>query len=729
MHLAELIRDLGVILGIAAVVSLIFYRIRQPVVLGYICAGIFAAAVAGPFTAEFRTLADLGVIFLMFSLGLEFSFRKVVRLGPAVALAALLEVSGLFGLGFLVGRILGWSSQNSIFLGGMLSISSTTIIVKAFDEFGLKSRRFAQLVFGLLVFEDLVAILMLVLFGGMATGNGISSASLAGSLGELMLFMGGWFLAGTFLLPRILKRVAASKSDEMLLVFSVGLCLALGIASAQLGYSAALGAFLMGSILSESSESHRIEDLVRPLKDLFAAIFFVSVGMLIDPSVLVTKWREILLLSAVVIGGKFVFPMAGMVIIGRPLKTAVLVGGSMVQIGEFSFIMAALGVSTGILAPEVHPIIVAVSVLTTLITPIAIRLAPKLVHPIERLLPRRIRLVIEQYSSWSERLSASRQPDPMLRAAAVRWALSGFVVALVSRLAVRFANPWTGAAVGVLLLPFLWAFLRGVTLPADRTLEVRSQVLRAASQAVALLTSSALTWPYFRGTPIIWGVAVLTAILLIRLVGSVGRVFHWFEDSFLATMNSGREKSGRAKAVLRRFAPWEGQLVRLKIDPDSEISGKTIEEASLRNRFGLNIVAIQRGSRLMVAPLPRYQLFPKDEILVLGGEDQIELARRVVERGNGRDRPEGELTIDSYQLRAIEVGESSPCSGKTLRESGIRDRFSALVVGVERDGNRILNPDSSLRVMPGDTLWLVGETDRLAALAEENSRAAHVSGA
>ncbi len=727
MHLAELIRDLGVLLGIAGLVSLIFHRIRQPVVLGYICAGIVASAVAGPFTSEFRTLADLGVIFLLFSLGLEFSFRKVVRLGPTVAVAALLEVFGVFALGAWSGRLLGWSSQDSLFLGGMLSISSTTIIVKAFDEFGLKTRRFAQIVFGLLVFEDLMAILMLVLFGNMASGAGLDSVSFAGSLGALILFVGGWFLAGTFVLPRILKRVAAADSDEMLMILSIGLCLALGIAADKLGYSAGLGAFLMGSILSESSESHRIEDLIKPLKDLFAAIFFVSVGMLIDPAVLLEQWRQILILSAVVVAGKFLFPLVGMMLIGRPLKTSVLVAGSMVQIGEFSFIMAALGVGAGILAPEIQPVIVAVSVLTTLLTPISIRLAPKWVAPIESMIPRRLLHILQQYSSWSERRAAATQPDPQLRAAALRWALSGFVISLVSVLGFRSATPWTGAVVGLVLLPFLWSFLGGISLPPARRLDLKSQLLRAGSQVLALATSSALAWPYFRGTPIIWGVALLTVILLVRLVGSVGRIFQWFEESFLSSLESGREKSNGARTVLRKFAPWEGQLVRLKVNPDSEISGQSIQEAALRNRFGLNIVAIQRGSRLFVAPSPRQQLFPKDEILLLGAEEQIERARRIVELGPPVSSTEAEHSIDSYQLRAVEVGEHSPCAGKSLGESGIRDRFSALVVGLERGGRRTMNPDSSMRVMPGDTLWLVGETDRLSALADELLRSGHQS--
>ncbi|MEN9723728.1 MAG: hypothetical protein RJB38_1714 [Pseudomonadota bacterium] len=723
MHLSELIHDLGVILAIAAAVSLVFHRIRQPVVLGYICAGVLASAIAGPFRSEVRTLADLGVIFLMFSLGLEFSFRKVVRLGPSVAFASGFEVLGVFAAGFLVSRLWGCSAEKSLMVAGMVAISSTTVIVKALDELGLKTRRFAQLTLGILVFEDLLAILLLVILGGLSSGRGVPGGAVASSLGTLILFVGGWFLAGTWLLPRVLKRMSASESDEMLVMVAIGLCMAMGIAAAQLGYSSALGAFLMGSILAESAESHRIEELVRPLRDLFAAIFFVSVGMLIDPAALLAHWPEILGLTLVVIVGKFFFSIVGLLLSGRPLKTAVLVGGSLIQIGEFSFIIAALGIRSGFLEPEAQPIIVAVSVLTTLITPFSVRWAPRWVAPLEGALPATVRRLLEDYAAWSERRAAARQPDPELRAAGLRWALAGFVVTLVSRVAMRFASPAVGGGVGLLLLPFLWVFLRGVSLSALRLTRVRWRLFRASTQVLALAVASILAWPFFRGSPVVWIFAVGSAVLIVWRVGTVGSAFQWLERNFLETLEAGQEKQPGERSALRRFAPWDGQLVRLKVHPDAEVSGQSIQEAALRNRFGLNIVAIQRGSRLKVAPHPQYLLFPKDEILVLGNEDQVERARKVIEHGVPGAGEASSDSMENYELRAMDVNENSLCAGKTIRESQIRDRFSALVVGLERDGKRMMNPDSALRIHAGDTLWIVGESAHLTQLAQELVRA------
>ncbi len=718
MHLPELIRDLAIILAIAGAVSLVFHRIRQPVVLGYICAGLAANLTSGPFSPDLRTLAELGVIFLMFSLGLEFSFRKVARLGPSVAFIALFEVGALFGAGYALARGLGWSTQHSLFIGAMASISSTTIIVKALDELGLKTRRFAQLVLGVLVFEDLIAILIMIVLGGVGV-HSVQTPGVGGlgsSLGTLILFVGGWLLVGTFVLPHLLRRVGHTQSEEMLMVVSVALCLSLCVAAARLGYSPGLGAFIMGSILAESAESHRIEKLVHPLRDLFVAIFFVSVGMLIDPRAIWENRGLVLLLSLFVILAKSVLVTLGSILSGRSLKTSILVGGSFGQIGEFSFIIAGLGVANGSLDPVLHPVIVAVSVLTTLATPYSIRLAPWMSDLAERRGPRGLLNLIEFYSTWSELRQARREHDPALRATLARWAISGFVVTLVSRLAIRFATPEMGIGAALLMLPFLWAFLRGIRFTTGEP-TLRRRVITTASRALALLICGLLAWPFFRGTPIAWAVALASFVLLAQFVGQLGTAFRWFESTFVQTLKSGKTKSSRKKPLARQLAPWEGQLVRLKIHADSEVSGKTIQEAALRNRFNLNIVAIQRGSRLIVAPPPSQQLFPKDEILVLGEEEAVERARTVIELGT-TDTAESHA-IESYELRAISVSEHSPCAHKSIRESGVRDRYQALVVGLEREGRRLMNPDSELKIEPGDTLWVVGETRKIVELIAE----------
>jgi CPA2 family monovalent cation:H+ antiporter-2 len=704
IHIPELIQDLAIVLGFAAVVSVLFHRIKQPVVLGYICSGIAASLLIerpGSFSSELRTLADLGVIFLMFSLGLEFSFRKLFRLGGRVAFTALFEVGAVLAGGAALASILGFG-RSAWLIGAMLAISSTTIIFKALDEAGLKTRRFAQYVLGILIFEDLIAILLMVAVG--APQEGV----LAHSLASLILFVGGWFLFGTFVLPPLLKRIGKSHSEETLMIVSVSLCLGLGMAAASLGFSPGLGAFLMGSILAESTESLRIERLIHPLRDLFVAVFFVSIGMLVDPALVWKHQTLILALSAYVILAKLGFAALGSVLSGQTLKSSILIGGSLTQIGEFSFIIAGLAIAAGHTDPELLPIIVSVSVLTTLTTPYFIRLAPSIAKGVERLMPIRLGLLIDQYSSWTELRSAREEPHPERRAAFLRWVLSGFIVTVVSRIATQYASPSVGFAVALFTLPFLWGFLRGVELPE------KFRLLRTATQALALLICALLAWPFFKGTPITWMVALASVVLIVRLLGQIGLVFQWFEETFLSTLSEGRKKNHGRQALLKKLAPWEGQLIRLKIHPDSEYSGRTIQEAALRNHLGLNIVAIQRGSKLIVAPQPSQQLFPKDEILVLGEEERVEKARKKIELAGREEDPAS--VIDGYELRALEITEASPCAGKSIRQSGVRDRYHALVVGIERNGKRIINPDSDLRIEAGDTLWVVGESSKVGEL-------------
>jgi CPA2 family monovalent cation:H+ antiporter-2 len=716
----QLIRDLAIVLAIAASVSIFFHRIRQPVVLGYIVSGIVASLALGSYSSELRTLADLGVIFLMFSLGLEFSFRKVAKLGPRVAFSALFEVAAVLAGGTLLTRVMtnliGWPdpsySQSAWLIGAMLAISSTTIIFKALDEIGLKTRRFAQTVLGMLVFEDLMAILLLV-----AAGAG-QNTSVAQSLGTLILFIGGWFLFGTFVLPPLLGKIAKSNSEEMLMVVSVALCLGLGLAASSLGLSPGLGAFLMGSILAESTESHRIEKLIQPLRDLFVAVFFVSVGMLIEPRSIWDQKTVIIVLSLYVVLAKLLFVTLGSLLSGQTLKRSVLIAGSLTQIGEFSFLMAGAAITAQHLPPTVMPVIVTVSVLTTLITPYAIRWAPKIAAFAERSAPVRLSLLIDRYSSWSELRAAREAPQPQRRAAWMRWALSGFIVTLASRLANPYASPAVGLGVAILTSPFLWSFLRGIeSAPRIETGPSRtSRLLTTGSQALSLLICGLLAWPFFRGTPVAWVVAVASVVLLVRLAGQLGLAFQWFEETFLATLSARKKKSARPPSMLlHKLAPWESQLVRLRLHVDSQFSGKTITETQLRNGHGINIVAIQRGSRLMIAPQPSQQLFPHDELLVLASEEQIERTRPLIELDDRE--PHSELENGNYELRAIEVTETSACARKTIRDSGVRDRYQALVVGIERDGRRIMNPDSETQIHPGDLLWVVGEASQLGSLS------------
>ncbi|GHU95889.1 sodium:proton antiporter [Bacteroidia bacterium] len=393
-HLPALVSDLALILITAGVVTILFKWLKQPVVLGYIVAGFLVGqhipllpSIVDNTSVE--VWSEIGIIFLLFALGLEFRFQKLLTVGGSALTAAIINMGAMIGIGYLAGNLLGWTSMESIFLGGMLSMASTTIIIKAFTDMGKQNQRFANIVFAILIIEDIAAILMMVLFSTIAVSKNFEGGQLIESLFRLVFFIVIWFTVGIFVIPTIIKKLKKYLNDETLLVLSIGLCLGMVMLASLVGFSSALGAFIMGSILAESVESKRIEHLVEPLKNLFGAIFFVSVGMMIIPEHIVTQWSTILILTAVVIVGRIIFATVGTVASGESLKVAVQAGFSLAQIGEFSFIIATLGMQLGVLSNFIYPIIVAVSVVTTFTTPYAIRYSEKVYDHIDRLLPKR----------------------------------------------------------------------------------------------------------------------------------------------------------------------------------------------------------------------------------------------------------------------------------------------------------------------------------------------------
>lgn len=734
MHLAALIRDLAVILGVAGLVTLVFQRIRQPVVLGYIVAGV----IVGPYVLQrplvtdipnIRVWAELGVIFLMFSLGLEFSFRKLARVGISASVTAFFEVSLMMLWGFLAGRFLGWSATDSIFLGAMLSISSTTIIIKALEEMKLKTRRFAEMIFAVLVVEDLVAILILVALSTLAASHSFSGLDVIMSAAKLVLVVGSWFLAGYFLLPKFVRYVGRLGNDEMLTILSLALCLCLAVLAAKLGYSVALGAFIMGSILAESTESFRIEELMRPLRDLFAAIFFVSVGMLIDPHVLTSHINWVLVIAAVLVVGKIVNITVGSLITGQTLRTSVQVGFGMAQVGEFSFIIATLGQTLGVTSSFLYPIAVAVSVITTFTTPYLIKISHKFAVYLERKLPQRVKVALSRYSAWAlERRADSRQRSEFYRRA-FRF-LSNSILVTVSfvligelalpSLALWIAHESASRVVGWLLAaaaasPFLWAMFftfKGFVLgkEAGEPRETRGAGILFLSRLFTVGLVGALSLRFFSARSTLFITGGFVGVLFLLFHKHLGASYKWFEKRFLSTFEEST-KSKKPTDVLRHLAPWDAHLVRLKVHPNSEVAGRTIGEADLRKHFGLNIVVIQRGLKTIVAPQPAESIYPKDELLVLGTDEQVEGARRAIEKPPGLSERFHHLS--GWELRQYYVTESSALEGKSIKDSGIRERFGGMVVGFERGDERTMNPNASVVLRAGDVLWIVGESEKI----------------
>jgi CPA2 family monovalent cation:H+ antiporter-2 len=445
-HLAPLIHDLAIILGVAGIVSVICQRIHQPVVVGYIAAGL----IVGPHTPPFplvtdldgiRLWAELGVIFLMFSLGLEFSFRKLTKIGFSAGIVTVLEVGLMTILGYGVGKILNYPEMDCVFLGSLLCISSTTIIIKALDELKLKSTDISDFILSLLIVEDLVAILVLVLLNTFVSHDAISGAILLRAVGKLILVIGGWFLCGYFFVPRFISYVGKVGTWETLTVTSLGLCLLLVVFSSYLQYSPALGAFIMGSLLAESSEANRIYSRIEPLKDLFSAVFFVSIGMLLDPHIMWEHKGTILLLSTVVICGKAIGVTISSLLTGQPLRIAIPVGFSMGQIGEFSFIIATLGITLDVIQKSLYPIVVAVSVLTTLFTPYSIRFSQNLAHRIESQLPKKWNRFLTRYSLGTKDFFSGAVQGEFFKHC-FRWGINGIATSIVFILSSRLFVPW-----------------------------------------------------------------------------------------------------------------------------------------------------------------------------------------------------------------------------------------------------------------------------------------------
>lgn len=740
MHLAPLIRDLAVILGVAAVVTFLFRRIKQPVVLGYIIAGL----IVGPFTPTLFSItsvsdrpsvavwAELGVIFLMFTVGLEFSFRKMARDGITSVLAAAIEISFMIFVGFECGELLGWPRMDSLFLGCMLAISSTTIIVKTVEELGMKSRRFVEGVFGILIIEDLAAILILVALSSVAIKHSFGGWELAQTAGKLAFVVAVWVLVGLFVVPRFIRSVGRHGNDEMLVVVSLGLCLSLVAISASLNYSVALGAFIMGSILAESTESRRIEHLVRPLRDVFGAVFFVTVGMMIDPRLLLANIGTIIAITATLMIGKIVALTFGSLATGRSLAHSVQTGFSMAQIGEFSFVIATLGQTSGIISKSVYPVIVAVSILTTFTTPYMIRASEKVGPALERRLPPRWRDVLAAYQGWVERRQADASAGDAVRRGAVRWASSVIVVILVFTVIGGFVRPWIrdfitdplaaalagwGAAIAA-AAPFIWQMLSAFR--ATRNDDTRTGLpglsLLFVSRLATILVVGILSMEFFVTSIALLLTVLVSGVFYLAFSKQLDGSYAWFESQFKDNIHKPETGGGVSAGLPHHLAPFNARLAQIKLHADAPLCGKRLIDAGLRESYGVNVVAIQRGTRTIVAPMAHELLFPEDQLLVLGEEEKIESLRPELERPKASVPLEGGSGLEAYKLRQLQLAQGSPLVGRTIKDARIREDYGCLVVGVDRAGEQILNPKSDLTLAVGDRLWLVGSVEALRPL-------------
>lgn len=729
-HLPKLIVDLALILGAAGITTLIFKKLKQPMVLGYIIAGL----IVGPNIslsptisdlAGVQTWAEIGVIFLLFALGLEFSFKKLASVGASAAVTGIFELVCMMGIGYFAGKMMGWPKMDCLFLGGIIAISSTTIIFRAFEELGLKTRQFTGLVMGVLVIEDLVAVLLLVLLSTLAVSQASAGKEMLVAMLKLVFFLCLWFLTGIYILPSVLKKISKFLSSETLLIVAIALCLGMVVLADKVGFSAALGAFIMGSILAETVYGEKIQHVITPVKNLFGAIFFVSVGMLIDPKILLQYAGPVLLLTVLVIVGKVVNVSIGALISGKPLKQAVQAGTSMSQIGEFSFIIATLGVTLHVTSSYLYPIAVGVSVITTFTTPYMMKVADPLHRFLEKNLPSKWLTALNKYSIGSQTIKAETDWGIVFKAYMQMLILNTVVILALILLSSYYLRPfvrgyldnivWAKLTSILLTLaamsPFIWALtakkIKGISYKAlwldskyNKGPLVTLEIIRSV---VAVLLIGVLLRQFFPFWNAVFGAAVVMLIVLVIFKRRLQYFYHRIEHRFITNLNE-KENANKENSSL---TPWDAHLSRIVIQPTSLLVGKPLDELALREKYGLNIAFIERGDRVIYAPLRSDELYPNDEIGVIGTDMQLQQFTSLVQTMNEEKNIEDD--IDNITLERIVVDEHNALKGQTIRSTGIREKTNGLVVGIERNGERLLNPVSDTIFEWEDVVWLVGD--------------------
>ena len=751
--LPALFSDLALILVTAGLTTVIFKWLKQPVVLGYIIAGFLI----GPNFEWFPVISDhtsvetwseIGMVFMLFGIGLEFSFKKLKKVGGTVGITALTELVTMCVVGFMLGKMLGWSQMDSIFLGAMLSISSTTIIAKAFDDMKLHREKFSGNVIGELVVEDLEAVLLMVVLSTLAVSKSFNGMQLVSSMLKLGFFLLVWFLGGIFIVPTVLRWARKFMSEETLTVFSVGLCFMMVVLANLAGFSSALGAFIMGSILAETLEAEMIHKVTTPIKNLFGAVFFVSVGMLVDPKILVEYWWQILVITGVLLLFKPLSNVAGRLIAGLGLKQSIQGGFCFSQIGEFSFIIASLGLSYGVIDEFLYPIIVSVSIITTFLTPYAIKAAVPTYNWVSGHMS-------QQWLNHFENRDTGikvKSGEKVSMASFIGRQFKHIVIYIAIVVALLFICFWIGsfiieyvpnvwgnaisvAITMVLVSPFLWAIgFRHTLVNTTHKLMEHSRFNKTLILSIFILrfiivwavATSVLRHFFNEAFWLRLGVGVhlgrwinvamaLGYTLLLRVVSPAMKFYKRIEDSFLDNLN--KRQSSQVFAI-PEILQENCHLQKMTLSPDSPYSGKLIRETDFRDNYNVSVVSVERGKQLIELPKSDFQLFPYDKVTFVGHEDHLRLLLPRVELFDEQLIQEHEESeVDLYK---VEVRPISPYVGVALMDSGLAENFDAMIIAIERDGQFILNPSARITFQPADLVWFVAQKEKAEILMNYN---------
>ncbi len=749
-ELPALINDLALILMVAGIVTIVFKRLKQPLVLGYIVAG-FLVSPHMPYTASVMDMesiylwAEIGVMFLLFSLGLDFSFKKILKMGASPIISTITIIFCMSMLGIMVGQGFGWSKMDCIFLGGMLAMSSTTIIYKAFNDLGLRQQQFAGVVMSVLILEDILAIVMMVMLSAIASGNEPDGGQMLGSIMNIGFFLILWLVVGIFAIPQFLRKVRKLVNDEVLLIVSLGLCCAMAVFSTKVGFSSAFGAFIMGSILAETVEAEHIEKLVEPVKNLFGAIFFVSVGMLVDPIILVEYALPILVLVLTILIGQSTLGSLAFMLGGESLKSAMRCGFSMAQIGEFSFIIASLGLSLGVISDFLYPVVVAVSVITTFLTPYMIRLATPAYDNLEKRLPKKLITILNHFSMSHPNTTEQSKWKEMLIEMAVNTLVYSILTSATITVMLTFFLPfmrgllpgwemhwYANAITGILTILLISPFLRAMIMKKNRSVEFRALWDESNRNRLPLLFTIlvrvviAVGFIFYicnylsRFSSAIMITIGLIAVALMVLSRFVKERSIKLERLFILNLRS-RDIEAQVHGKMRPL--YEGKLLdrdvhiaEMTVPFNSQWMGSTLKQLNLGRKYGVHISSILRANMRLNIPDGDYVIFPGDKLQVIGSDEQLTNFANAIESElltedtNPEDR--------EMKLRQLIIGSDSTFVGKNLEESGIRNLYSCMVIGMEEGKENLSRVDPKRRFQEGDIIWVVGEQEALDALMQ-----------
>ena len=762
-HLPTIITDLSMILLVAGITTILFKKINQPLVLGYIVAGF----ITGPNFNFFPTIADstninawseIGVIFLLFALGLEFSFYKLKSVGGTAGIATAVEIGGMLLVGYAAGSLLGWNHMDSLFLGGMLAMSSTTIIIKAFDDLKLRAQRFTEVVFGILIVEDIAGIIMMVLLATLAVATtNVSSLELLLSIGRLVFFLVLWFVLGMYLVPSFFKWAQRLMNDETLVIVAIGLCLGMVVLATHLGFSSALGAFIMGSLIAEAPNAEKIEHLIAPIKDLFGAVFFVSVGMLVNPALLLEQALPIFVLVVATIIGKLIFSTLGVLASGKSLSTSIHCGFSLAQIGEFSFIIASLGMSLGVISSFLYPIIVAVSVITTFTTPFCITAAEPAYNKLVSILPKRVVSWLNRYTDNDVSTGKDKDWKDLLYIYVIRMMIFSTLLLAIAigsgmylqpylkdTLKLPYANIITAALTLIIMAPILRAVL--INRAGNADLFSKLWFKKRANHLPLLillfgkmLIASAAIYFIFNT---ILGLHGLLACLGVLIVGYVISTSDWLmseylriESRFLVNLNEKHMRKHR-EAAGNSDSQWfdeDLQLAYYMVEENSPVAGKSLKTLDFRQNYGCNVLQLSNPHRTVDMPGAEQIVTSNDTLLVIGTAAQLQIFDGAVkQRKLGVQQLQPPQSLRQFMLAshmqkpeqqflslAITIDKHSPLLGTSMKDAQLRNKWSCLVIGLERGAFTITNPHVSLTFEENDLLWILGKQKMMNTLIRE----------